>query len=315
MNDDPYEVLGVGRDASEDEIRRAYRRLAKESHPDLHPGDKAAEDRFKRVSAAYDLLSDAEKRARFDRGEIDAAGAERPRRRTYRHYADADAGPHPYQSAGGFADFADLGDIFADLFGAAAAERGAAGTAGAGPRFAMPGADVRYELAVDFLDAVNGATRRVTMPDGRTLDITIPAGVRDGQILRLAGQGMAGIGGGPPGDALIHVQVRPHPLFERRDNEIHLELPVTLAEAVLGGKVRVPTPTGPVTLTVPKGSNTGRTLRLRGKGVPDPRTKRRGDMYVRLKVVLPEETDPELENFVQAWAAKHPYDPRRGMEG
>ena len=306
MASDPYEVLGVGRDASQDDIRKAYRTLAKEFHPDLHPGDRAAEERFKQITAAYDLLGDPDKRARFDRGEIDATGAERPQRRYYRQYADAE-GAHPYQSREGFADFGDLGDVFSDLFGAP----------GRGERrgFAMPGADVRYELAIDFLDAVNGAKPRVTMADGKTLDLTIPAGVEDGQILRLRGQGRPGVGGGPPGDALVVIHVRPHPLFERKGDEIHLELPVTLAEAVLGGRVRVPTPTGAVNLAIPKGSNTGRTLRLRGKGVPDARTGRHGDMYVRLTIVLPEEADSELEDFVQAWAAKHPYDPRRGMEG
>ena len=314
MSDDPYEVLGVSRTASQDEIRKAYRKLAKESHPDLHPGDRQAEERFKRVTAAYDLLGDPDKRARYDRGEIDATGAERPQRRYYREYADADGGEaHPYQSRAGFADFDDLGDVFADLFGAAAAGRGGAAPGGARAGFAFPGADVRYELTVDFLAAVNGATTRVTLPDGKALDISIPAGLRDGQVLRLKGQGMPGVRGGPPGDALVTVHIRPHPFFERRGDEIHMELPITLAEAVLGGRVRVPTPTGPVNATVPEGSNTGRSLRLRGKGVPDPRTGRRGDMYVRLKVVLPEQPDPELEGFVKEWAAKHPYDPRRGM--
>jgi DnaJ-class molecular chaperone len=178
----------------------------------------------------------------------------------------------------------------------------------------MQGADVRYQLAVDFLDAVNGAKRRLTMPDGKTLDVTIPAGLRDGQTLRLKGQGQPGLSGGPAGDAYVEIQVRPHKLFERKGQDIHVELPVTLAEAVLGGKVTVPTVTGPVAMTVPKGSNTGTVLRLKEKGVPAPKGGARGDQYVRLKVVLPDKPDPELEAFVRAWSAKHPYDARADLE-
>ena len=303
MAEDPYKVLGVKPDASEEDIRKAYRELAKKLHPDLNPGDRAAEERFKQVTAAYDLLRDPEQRARYDRGEIDASGAERPQQRYYRHYADAEAGDR-YRSQAGFSDF---GDIFADLFG----ERREGATRG----FRLRGADVRYQLEIDFLEAVNGTRKRVTMPDGKTLDISIPAGLRDGQSLRLAGQGEPGIGGGPPGDAYVEVHVRPHPLFERRGNDIHMELPISLAEAVLGGRVHVPTPTGRVAMTIPKGSNTGSTLRLKGKGVPDPRGRTAGDLLVKLKVVLPDKPDAELEEFVERWSKKHPYDPRRGMEG
>jgi DnaJ-class molecular chaperone len=178
----------------------------------------------------------------------------------------------------------------------------------------MQGADVRYQLAVDFLDAVNGAKRRLTMPDGKTLDVTIPAGLRDGQTLRLKGQGQPGPSAGPAGDAYVEIQVRPHKLFERKGQDIHVELPVTLAEAVLGGKVTVPTVTGPVTMTVPKGSNTGTVLRLKEKGVPAPKAGTRGDQYVRLKVMLPDKPDPELEAFVREWSAEHPYDARANLE-
>ena len=227
MADDPYKVLGVAPEAAADDIRKAYRKLAKEHHPDLHPGDAVAEERFKAVAAAYDLLGDPDKRARFDRGDIDASGQEKPEQQYYRHYADAGAG-HPYHSTEGFADFADAGDVFADLFGHA---RGA-GRAGAGSgrqrgTFRMRGGDVRYSFAVDFIEAANGAKQRINLPDGSALDLSIPAGVRDGQVLRLKGKGMAGIGGGPSGDALVEVQVRPHKLFRREGDDIHIDLPIS----------------------------------------------------------------------------------------
>ncbi|HVO14539.1 MAG TPA: J domain-containing protein [Alphaproteobacteria bacterium] len=306
MSEDPYAVLGVAKTASADEIRKAYRKLAKKLHPDLNPGDKAAEEKFKKVTAAYDLLSDPEKRKRFDAGEIDASGAERPPEHFYRHYAESGPGQR-YDSRAGYADFGDLGDIFSDLFG-----RGGAGGRG---RMRMQGADVRYQLTVDFLDAVNGAKKRLTMPDGKTLDVAIPAGLADGQTLRLKGQGEpAPQGGGTAGDAYVEIRVAPHKLFERKGQDIHVEVPVTLSEAVLGGKVTVPTVTGPVTMTVPKGANTGTTLRLREKGALSAKTGKRGDQYVRLKVVLPDRPDAELERLVREWSAKHPYDVRSKLE-
>jgi DnaJ-class molecular chaperone len=298
---DPYETLGIKRDASQEDIQKAYRALAKKLHPDLNPGDKQAEERFKNVSAAYDLLSDPEKRARFDRGEIDASGAERPRYRSYRDFADSDGSP--YTSDAGFADFADAGDILSEIFG-----RGArAGRAG----FRMRGQDVHYRLELDFLDAVNGGNQQITLPDGAVLDVNIPPGTRDGQILRLRGKGGPGLGGGPPGDALVEIGVRPHPVFTRRGDDIHVELPISLGEAVLGAKVNAPTPSGPVTMTIPKGANTGKVLRLKGKGAPRP-TGGRGDEYVTLKVMLPDRPDPELERFVAQWRAA--YNPRQKME-
>lgn len=302
MSDDPYSVLGVKKDASQDDIQKAYRKLAKKLHPDLNPGNKQAEEQFKAVSAAYDLLSDPEKRARFDRGEIDASGQERPRQRYYRDFAGGTAGGHPYATSEGFSDFADEGDLFSGLFGR-------------GDRFnlKMRGQDVHYRLPVEFLDAVNGTTRRVTLSDGSTIDVTVPPGARDGQLLRLSGKGGAGIGGGPPGDAFIEIIVNPHPLFTRKEDDIHIEVPISLSEAVLGGKISVPTPTGTVTMSIPKGSNTGTVLRLRGKGVARSNGTR-GDEYVKLRVVLPDKPDPELEKFVESWAAGKAHDPRRGME-
>ncbi|HEX9461219.1 MAG TPA: J domain-containing protein [Alphaproteobacteria bacterium] len=294
---DPYEVLGVRRDASAEDIKKAYRQLAKKLHPDLNPGNAKAAAQFKDVSAAYDLLSDAEKRARFDRGEIDASGAEQRPRSSYRAYAESPGGA---KYSGGF----DPGDIFEDLFGRS---RGG-GWSSRGGGFKTRGADVAYEITVDFLEAVNGTKKRLTLPDGRTLDVTIPPGSEDGQQLRLKGQGTAGLGGGPAGDAYIEIHVKPHPFFRREGIDIHVDLPVTVAEAVLGAKISVPTIDGTVTMTVPKGSNTGTTLRLKGKGVPK-RGGARGDEYVRLVVYLPDPPDPDLERFVAEWKNRN-YDVR-----
>ena len=307
MSEDPYKVLGVARDASQDAVRKAYRKLAKEAHPDLNPGDKQAEDRFKAISAAYDIVGDADKRARFDRGEIDASGTERPPQQDfYRQYADADGG-FRYQSSAGFDDFADLSDLFSDMF-----QRGGRGGGTRGPR-QMRGQDLRYQLPVDFLDAVNGAKRRVTMPDGKTLDIAVPAGTRSGQTLRLKGKGMPGMNG-PDGDALVDIQVGTHPLFERDGDDIVVELPISLDEAVLGGKVAVPTTTGKVNLTIPKGASSGQTLRLRGKGVPAGKNRPAGDQRVKLKIVMPAGIDDELETFMKSWRESHAYNPRAGMK-
>jgi DnaJ-class molecular chaperone len=295
---DPYETLGVKRDASQKEIQSAYRRRAKKLHPDLNPGNKQAEQEFKELSGAYEILRDEEKRGRFDRGEIDATGAEKPQRRYYRDFADADAGA--YQNGAAYADFGG-DDIFAEFF----TRRGRGG-------FRARGADVRYSMEVDFLDAVNGATRQVTMADGKTLEIRIPPGARDGQTLRLRGKGAAGEGGTEAGDALIELHVRPHPFYRRDGDDIRFDLPVSLAEAVLGGKVRIPTPAGPVVASVPENSSSGRTLRLKGKGVVR-RNGSRGDVYATLKVMLPDAPDPDLKAFVSNWPAGKAHNPRRAM--
>lgn len=294
---DPYEALGVARTASADEIRKAYRKLAKQSHPDLHPGDKQAEARFKEISAAHDLLGDPDKRARFDRGEIDAEGREPPPRQSWSGAPGAGA---KYHRAESFGDAEDLDELLKEMFGRGARRSGAG--------FQARGADVSYAMTVSLRDAALGAEKAVTMPDGRTLNIRIPPGVADGQRLRLRGQGMPGLGGGPAGDALVEVAVEPDPRFERRGDDLHAELPVALHEAVLGAKVPAPTLTGTVMLTVPKGSNTGTVLRVRGKGVA--RAGAPGDLYVRLRVVLPDPPDAELETFLGDWSARHAYDPR-----
>jgi DnaJ-class molecular chaperone len=288
MATDPYTTLGVKKDALQDDIQKAYRKLAKKLHPDLNPGDKQAEEKFKDLSAAYDLLGDADKRARFDRGEIDASGQERPRQRYYRDFADGDS---QYSSDAGFADFAS-DDVLSEIFG----RQGGRGS------FRMRGPDAHYRLELDFLEAINGGRKEITLPDGSALGVTIPPGTRDGTVLRLRGKGRPGIGGGPPGDALIEIEVRPHPVFRRDGDDIHVELPIPLRDAVLGGKVTVPTPTGTVTMTVPKWSNTGAVLRLKGRGAPRAGGTH-GDEYVTLKIMLPQKRDPELEKLIAQWAS------------
>ncbi len=302
MSWDPYSVLGLGRTATADDIRRAYRKLAKELHPDVRPGDKQAEERFKRATAAFNLLSDPVTKSRFDRGEIDADGNEqmafgsRPRQSQRAH---AGAGAGMGGGAGAANDAFDLGDIFSDLFGPGF---------GAGRGYSrMRGRDIRFSLDIDFLDAVNGAKRRVSLAEGRTLDIAIPPGVESGQVLRLKGQGGAGVQGGPAGDALVELSVRPHAFFRREGQDIHMDLNISMTEAVEGGRVQAPTPSGPVTLTVPAGSNTGKVLRLKGKGVAG-----QGDQFVRLQVMLPDAPDEDLRKFVKKWPKRGYVPPRPG---
>jgi DnaJ-class molecular chaperone len=304
---DPYSVLGVPRTASEDDIRQAFRKLAKKHHPDLNPGDKSAEAKFKEISQANDLLSDPDKRRRFDAGEIDATGQEMPPRGFYRDQAGA-AGAGKYQHAGAHESFVDMGGIFSEMFG----DRRGSGRGGGG--FDMSGMPLTYTLRVPFLVAARGGKQRVGLPDGRMLDIDVPEGAADGQTLRLKGQGMPGANGAPAGDAYVEIRVEPHAFFEARDNDIHVELPVTITEAALGGKVRVPTVGGPVMLNVPAGSNTGTSLRLRGRGLLDRKSGQRGDQYVTLKVTLPEQPDDRLKEFLEKWEAGRAYDPRKSME-
>lgn len=303
MND-PYETLGVPRSASDAEIKAAFKQLARKHHPDLHPDDKQAEKIFKDMSAAYDLLKDKEKRRRFDAGEIDASGAERPQQRYYRDFSgDGPFGSHAAQD--GFASNEELEEFLAKAFGGRGKRQHAA--------YEARGMDTSYTLSISFLDAANGAERNVTLPDGSALKVRIPEGAENGQMLRLKGKGMPGFGGGPAGDAYVELRVEPHRFFERKDDNIHLEVPVTLKEAVLGARIEIPTISGVVKIKVPKGSNSGTKLRLKEKGIRNRKTGQRGHQLVVLKVVLPSGTEPELENFLENWTPRTEHDPRREL--
>jgi DnaJ-class molecular chaperone len=303
MAEDPYKVLGVARDASDEEVRRVYRKLAKELHPDLNPANRAsAEERFKKVSAAYEIIGDPEKRGKYDRGEIDANGEPR---RTYQRAGAG--GPFAGRAAGGrFGEESGFGDIFSDLFGGVRDRFGDTGSP-----FGMRGRDVRYTLEIDFLEAATGAKKRVTMPDGGVLDLSVPEGVVDGQVLRLKGKGAAGPRGAEAGDALVEIKVRPHPQFKRVGDDVAFELPITIDEAVLGAKIEVPTISGRVQLTIPKGTSSGRVFRLKGKGVHNSATNHTGDQLVSVRIVLPETIDNELSYFLSEWRQKHRYNPGR----
>jgi len=298
--DDPYDVLGVRRGDSDETIRAAYRKLAKKHHPDLNPGKADAAERFKEINAAHALLSDPIKRGKFDRGEIDAAGNEiPPQRPTWRDFGDAaaDEGLHRYRG-GATLNPEDL----ESLFGAALRERFEARDAN------RRGRDAHYSLTVDFMDAARGAVRRLTLPDGRTLDVSIPPGIRDGHVLRLKGQGGPGQGSGSAGDALIEISVAPHKLFRRVGDDVEVDLPITLQEAVLGASVEVPTIKGKVRLKIPPNSNTGTRMRLAGRGIAG------GNQVVVLNVKLPQQDEPELVAFLKTWKPAHAYNPRAEME-
>lgn len=306
MAQDPYAELGVARGAGQEDIRKAFRKLAKELHPDRNPGDKASEERFKKVSAAFDILGDPEKKAKFDRGEIDADGRE-----TMRGFGGGGpwGGGNPFgggggRQGGGF-EGADFEDILGEVFGA----RGGGGFRPGGFSQSARGQDMKAKVEIDLEDAIRGATKRIAFSDGRTVDVSIPKGASEGQVLRLKGQGHAGRNG-QRGDALVELAIRPHPLYRLQGSDLHMDLPVSVPDAVLGAKVDAPTPEGVVSLTVPKGSNSGALLRLKGRGAID-HLGRRGDLFARLVITLPETVDPELEAFAQAWREKRPYSPRR----
>jgi DnaJ-class molecular chaperone len=308
---DLYTVLGISRQASQDEVKKAYRKLAKIYHPDLNPGSKDAEQKFKEISQAYDILADADKRKRYDAGEIDATGQEQaPRGGFYRSHGAGGRGSKYTHFDYGEEFSAE--DIFADLFGGGFGgfRGGGAGAGTRGYRTQARGGDVNYSIRVGFVEAATGARKRVRLADGNTVDVTIPPGCEDGQTLRLKAKGKPGLGGGPAGDAYVKVKVEPHPFFRREGNDIHLDLPISLQEAVEGATVTVPTVTGPVSMRIPAGSNTDKTMRLRGRGIAPKGDGAKGDQYVRLKVVLPDKQDEELKSFVRKWAKNHPYDPR-----
>jgi len=317
---DPYQTLGVARGASEADIKKAYRKLAKELHPDRNKDNPKASERFSQVTGAYDLLTDKDKRARFDRGEIDGDGNP-----AAPFGFGGGAGPRPGAGGpGGFRqqfDFgggeADVSDIFEGLFGAGAT--GGGSTGGFGRSFASgfgrrsqpqpKGANNVYRLQVPFTDAATQSPQRITLGDGKTIDLKLPPGVESGTQMRLAGKGEDGPGG--PGDAIVTIDVMPHRFFTRDGDDIRLDLPISLAEAVLGGPVRVPTVDNPVMLTIPKGSSSGRTLRLKGKGFAS-KSGGRGDQLVTLMVQLPAD-DAGLQQFVEHWPARDAGNPRAAL--
>jgi DnaJ-class molecular chaperone len=308
---DPYSELGVAKGATADEIRKSFRKLAKAHHPDRNPNNKASEERFKRVTAAFDILGDEEKRKKFDRGEIDADGREtHPGFRPGANGgfgAGSPFGGGGFRSGGGDFEGVNFDEILGEMFG-----RGAPGAGGGrGRGFAAKGADVRARLEIDLEDAINGVTRRITFGDGKSLDVSIPKGAAEGQVLRLRGQGQPGRGGGPAGDALIELAIKPHPLYRREGADLHMDLPISVPDAVLGAKVDAPTPSGPVSLTVPPQSNSGAILRLKGRGAVDAETGRRGDLFARLMVSLPEPPGPDLERLAEIWRKERPYTPKR----
>ena len=296
----PYEVLGVTKSATDEEIRQSFRKLAKELHPDLNPDDKVAAERFKQISQAYEIIGDPPKRRQFDRGEIDANGE--ARRGFHRGFA--------HTGAAGEAGFDQFGfsRIFDDIFANdAAGQARARGAYGRGQR----GQDVRYTLEVEFLEAIHGAKKRVTMPEGGILDLTVPQGVKDGQLMRLKGKGGKGYGGGPAGDALVEIKVRPHAQFQRIGSDIHTDVPITIDEAALGGKIDVSTVDGRVQLSLPAGTSSGRVFRLKGKGVREHGTGKSGDHFVTVRIVMPDEIDDELASFLSEWKQKNGYEPGR----
>lgn len=307
MARDPYLELGVPRSASADEIRKAFRKLAKQHHPDANQGDSSAEEKFKRISSAFDILGDEDKRRKFDRGEIDADGREQhPGFGGGSPFGPGGASGGRYRPGPGSPGFegVDINDILGDVFG----QRGPGQRAGFGFGGGGRGSDLRAHLDIDLEDAIRGGKKRIAFSDGRTLDVNIPKGAQDGQILRLKGQGAQGRAG--PGDALIEIGIRPHPLYRREGDVLHMDLPISVPDAVLGGKVDAPTPDGPVALTVPKGSNSGAQLRLKGRGFVNAKGTR-GDLLARLIVTLPEGPDPQLEKFAEAWRKERPYSPKR----
>ncbi len=303
--DNPYSTLGIGKSATASEIKSAYRRLAKKYHPDSNANDKAAQEKFADISAAYELLGDKEKRQQFDNGEIDAKG--NPNYQGFNPFGGG-ATYGAQRGAGGFTGTVPPGaeDIFSEIF---------SGLRGGGARARGPvrGRDVSFEVLVSFNEAAKGATRRIAMPNGKQLDVTIPAGVADGQQIRLKGQGQPSPGGGPAGDALVTVKVAAHPLFQREGRNLRLELPVTLYEAVLGAKIRVPTLDGSVGLKVPPNSSSGRILRLKGKGIAGKKGQTPGDLLVTLRIVLPDRSDAGLKALMEDWGKNNAYDPRGSL--
>jgi DnaJ-class molecular chaperone len=327
----PYDVLGVTAKASAADIKKAYRRLAKKLHPDANKNDPKTAAKFSEINSAYEIVGDEDKRKAFDRGEIDAEG--KPRFQGFEgfggghpgargpgqgtHFETFTWGPGGARRSGGArgggGSFSGFEDILSSVFG---------GRGGARPDFgasfetddltAAAGRDVAGTVTISLEDVARGAKARVQLPTGKDVEVKIPAGLNDGQQIRLKGQGMPGAGGGPVGDALITVRIAPHPHFKIDGANLRVEVPITLYEAVLGGKVRVPTLEGPVDLAIPANTNAGRTFRLKGKGLPAKSGK--GDLFATVRIMLPKEPDEELEKLMREWREKKPYSPRSGLE-
>lgn len=301
MND-LYKILDVPREASQADIKKAYRTLAKKYHPDTNKDNARVAERFKEVSAAYAILGNEDQRRRYDRGEIDETGAEKQRANPF---GFGGAG-RTRAGAGGFSDFDmdEAQEIFSDFFRSASRRSGGTRRSDANPfeqSGRQKGLDISYQITIGFEESITGSTRRLTLNDGRSVDIKVPEGIRDGQVIRLSGQGGPAFGGGPKGDALVEVRVADHPYYRREGLDIMLDLPISLDEAILGGDIQVPTPKGRLTVRIPKNSSTGKRLRLKGKGVK--RGAELGNMYVTLKVMLPTERDPDLERLIKQWNA------------
>jgi DnaJ-class molecular chaperone len=309
---DPYEILGVSKQASEAEIKKAYRSLAKKFHPDAHGNDPAKSKRFQEISSAYDVVGDKEKRAQYDRGEIDAEGKPRgfdPRAQGFGGFQSGGfegfPGGFEFRSGngGGGGGGFRAEDIFADILGGLGG-----GGRGRRAKQQVRGEDIQLTATITLEEAAGGGKRRLTVGSGKTLEVQIPVGVKDGQQIRLRGKGGEGQNGGPPGDVLITIHFAPHPLFTVDGRDLKLDLPISLKEAVLGGKVAVPTLSGQVSLTIPKNSTGGQVLRLKGKGLPASGGQAGGDLYARLSITLPDRADAKLEDFVRGW--ENAYDPR-----
>jgi DnaJ-class molecular chaperone len=329
---DPYQVLGVDRKASAADIKSAFRRLAKKLHPDANKDDPKAAARFAEINAAYEILGEEAKRKAFDRGEIDAEG--KPR---FQGFEGFGGGPRPgggfgpeaeFETfsfgpegftrstrrgrAGAGAGFGGFEDVLREAFGGggrAGGARARPGGFGFEAEHAGVGADVRAALTVTLPEAAHGVTQRVRLPTGKDVEVKIPAGIASGQTVRLRGQGMSGPGG--TGDVLIAVTVAAHPIFTLEGADVRLDLPVTLYEATLGAKVRVPTLEKPVEITIPPWTSGGRTFRLKGKGFPAK--EGHGDLLATVRIVLPEHVDPELEALMKKWRSEKPQDPRKDM--
>ncbi len=321
---DPYSVLGVAKSASEGDIKKAFRQLAKKYHPDQNKDDPGSQQRFSEVNQAYEIIGDKDKRAQFDRGEIDAEGKQKFQSRGFDGFSGfedfgAAGGSRGFRSSGGAAGGGGFDDILNDILGGFGGRGGARGSAGPGAsgfagaggakaRRPSPskGANADLIAAVSLEDILNSGKAQVTLPSGKTVNVTLPKGVVEGEKIRLKGQGHPGDQGGPAGDALIEVRFKTHKLFDVKGSDLHLDLPITLYEAILGAKIRTPTLTGAVNLTVPENTSSGKTMRLKGKGLPT-KNGGHGDLLVKIQIMLPPHGDDELDTLMKAWREITPY--------